>query len=260
MSPYFAALHKRSKMGVHPSQAAIPQSPGSSPAPGHENLALIYQEVLTAITRLRSNRQAATDAGTFRNQMKAAISAAESEATSKGYPLEDTRLATFAVVAFLDESILNSNNPVFADWPRMPLQEELFGGHTAGEIFFQCIDRLLAHSDSPHLADTLEVFALCLLLGYRGRYSLSGQEGMRTVLEAIADKMQRIRGGVRPLSPNWSPPQDAMRPRAYDPWVRRLAFGAVGFLLLALLLFVGFKFTLMSGASGLHSTASITTQ
>ena len=130
--------------------------------------------------------------------MKAAISAAESEATSKGYPVEDTRLATFAVVAFLDESILNSNNPVFADWPRMPLQEELFGGHTAGEIFFQCIDRLLARSDSPHLADTLEVFALCLLLGYRGRYSLSGQEGMRTVLEAMADKMQRIRGGVAP--------------------------------------------------------------
>ena len=247
-------------MGVHPSQAAIPQGPSSTPAPRRENLALIYQELLTAITRLRSNRQMVTDASSFRNQMKAAISATESEATSKGYPAEDTRLATFAVVAFLDESILNSNNPVFADWPRMPLQEELFGGHTAGEIFFQCIDRLLARSDSPRLADTLEVFALCLLLGYRGRYSLSGQEGMHTVLEAIADKMRRIRGAVRPLSPNWSPPQDAVRQRAYDPWARRLAFGALGFLLLALLLFVGFKFTLMSGASGLHSTASITTQ
>ena len=54
------------------------------------------------------------------------------------------RLATFAVVAFLDESILNSNNPLFADWPRMPLQEELFGVHTAGEMFFNCIDRLMA--------------------------------------------------------------------------------------------------------------------
>jgi type VI secretion system protein ImpK len=246
-------------MGVHPSPAAIPQTPNFAPAPGHENLALIYQEVLTAITRLRSNRQAATDAGTFRKQMKAAISAAESEATSQGYPMEDTRLATFAVVAFLDESILNSNNPVFADWPRMPLQEELFGGHTAGEIFFQCIDRLLARSDSPRLADTLEVFALCLLLGYRGRYSLSGQEGVRTVLEAVTDKMRRIRGGVRPLSPNWSPPQDAAPPSAYDPWLRRLAFAGVGLLLLALLLFVSFEFALMLGASGLHSTASITT-
>jgi type VI secretion system protein ImpK len=247
-------------MGAYPPPAAIPQGSRSSPVQGRESLALIYQEVLTAITRLRSNRQAVTDAGTFRSQMKAAISAAESAATRQAYSAEDTRLATFAVVAFLDESILNSNNPVFADWPRMPLQEELFGGHTAGELFFQCIDWLLARSDSPQLADVLEIFALCLLLGYRGRYSVSGQEGIRTVLDAMADKIQRIRGGPRPLSPNWSPPQDAVRQTAYDPWVRRLAFGAVGFLILALLLFVGFKFVLMSGASSLHSAASIVTQ
>jgi type VI secretion system protein ImpK len=104
----------------------------------------------------------------------------------------------------------------------------------------------------------LEVFALCLLLGFRGRYSLSGQEGIGTVLEAIADKTRRIRGGVRPLSPNWLPSQEAVPARAGDPWVRRLAFGAAGFLLLALILFVGFKFSLMSGASSLHSTAFIT--
>jgi type VI secretion system protein ImpK len=247
-------------MGAQPPQGPIPQGSRSATAQERDNLALIFQEILTAIARLRSNRQIVTDASSFRNQMKAAISAAESEATRKGYPAEDIRLATFSSVAFLDESILNSSNPAFADWPRMPLQEELFGGHTAGEIFFQCIDRLLARSDSPHLADVLEIFALCLLLGYRGRYSVSGQEGIRTVLDKIADKMQRIRGGPRPLSPNWLPPQDAVQERAHDPWVRKLAFGAVGFLLLALLLFVGFKLTLMSGASGLHSAASITTQ
>jgi type VI secretion system protein ImpK len=245
-------------MGTYSPPTAIPSRP--APAQGRENLALVYQEVLTAITRLRSNRQAVTDAVTFRNQMKTAISAAEAVAARKEYSAEDARLATFALVAFLDESILNSNNPVFADWPRMPLQEELFGGHVAGEIFFQCIDRLLARSDSPQLADVLEVFALCLLLGYRGRYSLSGQEGIRTVLDAMAEKMQRIRGRGRPLSPNWSPPQDAVRQRAYDPWVRRLAFGAAGFLLLALLLFIGFKLSLLSGVSSLRSAASLVTQ
>ncbi len=237
-------------------QSALPQSPRPLPAQGRENLALIYQEVLTATTRFRSNRQVASDAGVFRNQMKAAIRAAEAAAMASAYPVEDTRLATFAVVAFLDESILNSGNPVFADWPRMPLQEELFGGHTAGEIFFHCIDRLLARGDSPQVADVLEVFALCLELGYRGRYSLSGQEGVRPVLSAMAEKMQRIRGGPGPLSPHWAPPQDAVRTKAYDPWARRLAFGALGFLVLALLLFGGFKLSLMSGASVLHSTAS----
>ena len=247
-------------MGTYPSQAAVPQGARSAPVQGRGNLALIYQEVLTAITRFRSNSKYAADAGTFRNQMKAAISAAESSAAASGYPAEDTRLATFAVVAFLDESILNSNNPVFADWARMPLQAELFGGHTAGEIFFQCIERLLRRSDSPELANLLEVFALCLLLGYRGRYSLSGQEGVGTVLDAITGKIQRIRGGAGLLSPNWSPPPEAVRPSAHDPWARRLIFAAVGVLVLTVLLFVGFKLSLMSGASGLHSAASITTQ
>ncbi len=53
------------------------------------------------------------------------------------------QLATFAAVAFLDESMLNSQNPIFADWLRKPLQEELFGTHIAGETFFQNLQQLL---------------------------------------------------------------------------------------------------------------------
>ncbi len=220
-----------------------------------ENLALIYQEILTAITRLRSNRQSVTDANSFRNQVKGAINAAESEATRRGYVTEDVRLATFAAVAFLDESILNSQNPIFADWPRMPLQEELFGVHVAGEMYFQCVNKLMAKADAPAVADVLEVFALCLALGYRGRFSLSGQEGIRTILSSILEKMQRIRGGPRPLAPSWAAPKDALLRKSYDPWARLLGFSALGCTVLALLLFVLFKLVLVSGVSGLHAFA-----
>jgi type VI secretion system protein ImpK len=233
--------------GVSPTQGA-----------GRTNLPLIYQEILTAITRFRSNRQAVADAASFRNQIKGAITAAEAEASRNGYVTEDVRLATFAVVALLDESILNSNNPIFTDWPRMPLQEELFGVHTAGEMFFSCIDRLMAKSDSPQAADVLEIYALCLLLGYRGRYSISGQEGVRVVASTVTEKLQHLRGGPHPLAPNWAPPQDAVRQQASDPWVRALLFSTMGALLLAILFFVGFKFALISGASGLHLTAPLT--
>lgn len=232
---------------------------GATAAPWlQDNLALIYQEVLTVITRLRSNRRSVPDAAAFRSQIKASINAAETAATRKGYAPEDVRLASFAVVAFLDESILNSNNPIFVDWPRMPLQEELFGGHNAGEIFFQCIDRQMTRRDSPQVADVLEVFALCLLLGYRGKYSLSGQEGARAVLGPLNEKLERIRGKPLALSPNWAPPQDALTRKSYDPWVRALAFGAVGTLLLAILCFGGFKLMLLSGASEIRSMAPIT--
>jgi len=230
------------------------QAGGVSPAQvaGRSNLALIYQEILTAITRFRSNRQAVQDAGSFRAQVKTAIGAAEAEATKKGYAADDVRLATFAVVAFLDESILNSNNPLFTDWPRMPLQEELFGVHQAGEMFFNCIDRLMAKEDSPQSADVLEIYALCLWLGYRGRYSMSGQEAVRSVASTVTEKLQHIRGGPRPLAPNWAPPKDAVQQKSSDPCVKALLIGALGALLIAVVSFGVFKFVLISGASGLR--------
>jgi type VI secretion system protein ImpK len=236
------------------------QQAGVSPVQGagRANLALIYQEILTAITRFRSNRQAVAEAGSFRLQIKSAIGAAEAEATKSGYAADDVRLATFAVVALLDESILNANNAIFSDWPRMPLQEELFGVHTAGEMFFQCIDRLMGKSDSPHAADVLEIYALCLLLGYRGRYSMSGQEGARVVASTVAERLQHLRGGLPPLAPNWAPPRDAVQQKGFDPWVRALLFGTLGALFFAILFFVTFKFALISGASGLHSISALT--
>ena len=48
-----------------------PAAVSPAQAAGRANLALIYQEILTAITRFRSNRQAVQDAGSFRAQIKA---------------------------------------------------------------------------------------------------------------------------------------------------------------------------------------------
>ncbi len=125
--------------------------------------------------RLRANRQAVNDAEAFRAHMRKLIRNSEETAQVRGYPSEDVRLATFAVVAFLDESVLRLQNPVFRDWPRQPMQEELFGGHVAGEIFFQSLQRLLGRDDAPETADVLEVFCLALLLGYRGKYGVGGE-------------------------------------------------------------------------------------
>ena len=106
-------------------------------------MALIFQEAFTVIVRLRANRQRFGDPEVFRSQIRNALKSAETEGTRRGYTIEDMRVGTFAVVAFLDESILNSQNPIFADWQRKPLQEELSGVHVAGEIFYKNVDRLL---------------------------------------------------------------------------------------------------------------------
>ena len=80
-----------------------------------ENLAWVFQEVFTVIERMRSNRQPVPDANAFRHQVREAIKMADQEAKKRGYDGEETKLAIFAVIAFLDESILNLRLPVFAD-------------------------------------------------------------------------------------------------------------------------------------------------
>jgi type VI secretion system protein ImpK len=233
----------------------IPSNPNSAGA-HRENLALIFQEALTAIVRLRSRRQNLTDAESFRHQMKEALMAAALDARNKaGYATEDTRMCTLAVVGFLDESILNASNPIFAQWSGKPLQEELFGTHLAGEAFFQNVELLLARNDSEDLADLLEVHYLCLLLGFAGRYSVAGRGELPAIKAAIADKIRRIRRAPGALSPSWAP-TGALMHSSGDPWGRRLLISAIGCLVLALVLFASFKFSLSSGVSDVRAIAT----
>ncbi|MBZ5724201.1 MAG: DotU family type IV/VI secretion system protein [Acidobacteriia bacterium] len=211
-----------------------------------ENLPLLYQEVLTAIERLRASRQGVSDAQAFRHHTREALKTAAGQALAAGYPSEDVKLATFATVAFLDESVLNSQNPIFADWLRKPLQEELFGTHIAGEVFFQNLQHLLGRNDSADLADLLEVHYLCLLLGFGGRYSAGNRGELSQAMNATAEKIRRIRGRFGPLSPNWVLPGETARIRN-DPWVRRLAIIAVICAALMVLLFVVYKVVLGGG-------------
>ncbi len=229
--------------------------PSSGGARRQENLALVYQEILTAVVRLRTNRQAVSDSEAFRAHMRNALKTAESEGARRGYSPEDVRQAQFAIVGFLDESVLNSNNPAFADWARRPLQEELFGGHFAGEVVFQNLEGLLAKRESSELADVLEVYHLCLLLGYEGRYRISGRESLRPIMDSVGDKIRRIRGASGALSPHWAPPTTAIPVGTGDPLARTFLVMALSCVGLAVVLFVVFKLLLGFGASDLHALA-----
>jgi type VI secretion system protein ImpK len=224
------------------------------------NLALAYQETLTSIVRLKGNRQTVSDAQYFRQQFIGALKLANEDGRTRGYSDESIRDARFAVVAFLDETVLNSRNSVFSDWPRRPLQEELFGVHVGGEAFFQNLERLMRQPDSAHLADVLEVYLLCLTLGYAGKYSVSGSGELMSLKQSLSSRIRRIRGPAHELSPSWKPgPEVQLRPGT-DPWFRPLLYSALACLLLLILLFAFYKYSLQSGASSLpnldHSGAA----
>src|SRR5579864_7894605 len=237
--------------------SAISRPAGAALGRRTDNLAMLFQEALTVVVRLRSNRQAVGDPQVFRGQIATALNAAGLEAGRRGYAPEDIGAATFAIVAFLDESILNSHNPAFGDWVRKPLQQELFGVDVAGEIYFRNVDHLLGRSDSQELADVLEIYQLCLLLGFRGRYSVGSNAELRNTANIITERIHRIRGGSSTvLSPASVPPAEAPLATA-DPWIRRFLWSAVACCTLAVVLFVVFKVSLSSTASELQSVISV---
>ena len=216
-----------------------------------ENLALVFQEILVGSERLRSGRQTVADPSAFRQQVIDALKMADQQARNQGYNSEDIKLAIFAVVAFVDEAVLNTRLPVFADWPRRPLQEELFGHHIAGEVFFKNLQDLLGRSDSQDLADLLEVYLTCLLLGFAGRYSLGDRGELRAITGAAYEKIRRIRGDAGMLSPAWELPAEAPRRAGADPLAKKIGIAAAACFALALILFIAYKVVLGSGLSSL---------
>jgi len=234
-----------------PSRTSVSTSPARRGA-----LAITFQEVFTVAIRVRAKRQMAADAESFRTHVKQLLAVADRDARQAGYDGEYVKLAVYAYIALLDESVLNSNQPMFASWPRQSLQEEVFGDHVAGENFFAHLQDLLARQDSEDLADILEVFQLCMLLGFRGRYATSAEGGTERLLAAVQQKIMRIRGGHGPLSPAWGLPADEVMPTSRDPWLPKLAIIAVGSFVFATVLYVIFRVLLNSEIGDLRTLAS----
>jgi len=234
------------------------------------SLASCYENSLTTILRLAAMaQQAVPNSQGFRTSIRAALKSAMEEAKAYGYSSEINQLAFFAVVALLDESVLKLQSPAFAEWAQRPLQEEMFGHNRAGEVFFEHLRNLLARQDSQETADALEVYALCMLLGFRGQYALSsgstdyfsGQSGgsqgaprrsaeIQTLIRQARDKINRIRGQVA-FMPDGAPLPEVKQTAAIDRWSRGLGIAAISLLLLTILVYGGSLITLISGASGL---------
>jgi len=220
--------------------------------PRNANLAMAFQELFTAVVRLRFNRQSAPNAEVFRSHMRDAYRLAAEDAQAKGYSSEAVQMAGYAVIAFLDESVVGSRNFVFANWSLTPLQKELFP-QVSGETFFRTVGELLAAPDAAETVDILEVYLLAVLLGHRGRYAIGGSDELATTVQNMKQKIARVRGETADLSPGWSIPGEPIAAPPPDP-VRRMCFAAAAAsLAVSVMTFAVCKLWLSSGAGEIHS-------
>ena len=107
----------------------------------------------------------------------------------------------YAIAAFVDEKVMSSAWPHKLTWMGKPLQLEYFGDNLAGEGLFQKLGKLRQSGDR-HI-DALEVYYLCLQLGFEGMYRMRGLEQLQALQvdlrTQIADSRNRV---PRTLSPH----------------------------------------------------------
>jgi type VI secretion system protein ImpK len=228
----------------------LPSDTTAAPAPSgtrRGKLASALDDVFCIGVKLRASRDAsANDAATLRKQVLQLLRTAEQESLVHGYARTDVRAALFAAIVFLDEVVLNTR-PMFGDWARRPLQEEIFGEHVGGEVFFSQLDEQLARADSDDVADVIEVYQLCLLLGFRGRHG-SNEGELAGISTRIARKLERIRGPMIAIAPHWALPVGEAIPQRVDPLAVKLQRAAIAAVVITLVLYATFALLLSSGS------------
>jgi type VI secretion system protein ImpK len=142
----------------------------------------------------------------FRARLHQLFRSAEEKSKTAGIAQDGFADARYAVTAFLDEMIINSRWAHKEQWTSRPLQYEFVGDFNAGEGFFRRLETI--RSSMPLNADLLEVFALCLILGFEGQYKLQDREKLRGLLEDVTREIQARRGDVPALSPHAKRPEE----------------------------------------------------
>ena len=155
-------------------------------------------------------------------------------------------VAKFALASFVDETVLTNNFHLKEEWEKNPLQLEYFGEQLAGNKFFEKLAAMLKQIDVT--ADAVEVYYVCMLLGFKGRYAVYEKDKLLAIMQQTANALVKA-GKIRPveLSPLWladdqpEPPKERKMPA----WAKVAAFGGLGFaFIIYLVMFVVTSFFL----------------
>ncbi|UCF63198.1 MAG: type IVB secretion system protein IcmH/DotU [bacterium] len=125
----------------------------------------------------------------------------EHQAKKNNYDSADIQKVKFALVAFIDETIIASQWNEKQNWLSNPLQLQLYNRFDAGEEFFQRLEELRGRIHFN--AEVLEIFYLCLVLGFKGKYGIVEQEKLRIIIDEVYQDIQlSMDKATRLLSPN----------------------------------------------------------
>ncbi len=143
------------------------------------------------------------------------------------------QVAKFALAAFVDETVLTNNFPLRDEWEKNPLQLEYFGEQLAGNKFFEKLNAMIKQIEQT--ADAVEIYYVCMLLGFKGRYGVYEQEKLLSIMQNTANALVKA-GKIKPveLSPHWLANDQPKPPekRGMPVWAKISAFSGLGLALI----------------------------
>uniref|UniRef100_UPI0018E05473 type IVB secretion system protein IcmH/DotU n=1 Tax=Azohydromonas aeria TaxID=2590212 RepID=UPI0018E05473 len=237
--------------GPLPASASASTAPARTPRAGVELQRLVAgvnpllgaaSVLLALVAQLRASSTHA-DPDALREQLLAHMADFEAQAAASGVARPRVTAARYLLCSFLDEAIAATPWGQGC-WEARTLlgefHEERWGGHKAFELLEKLGENPAAN------AEVLELFYVCLALGFEGRWR--GQPDARARLDAIAERVLRsVRpaaataqppgGGARSLSLRWQGVSAPQRPGLHLPPLWSVAVLAGALVLAALLAF-----------------------
>ena len=212
----------------------------SAPATAHPLMAPMYwacTDLLGTIPDLVSARGSLPMPAALRSTVEQQLSTMMDRARSAGILPEDIVEAQYAIVALIDELLARVHGwPGQAEWRTRPLQLIRFNENTAGENFYR---RLSMLEGQPHRVHVLQIYFLCMAVGFQGRYAVTGGEGLAPIYDRVGARVAQA-SGPDAISPHGEPKEGRGILQFEAPLVRL----GLGFFVVALLVFIVFRVVL----------------
>lgn len=205
-------------------------------------------ECFSGIARLRELEGNSASPQTIHAQMSELVGALRTRGARHGLPEKDINDIMYAIAAFVDEVALRAPDNVRNYWIDRPLQLQLFGENSAGEGFFSRVQSLVR--DGRRI-DVLQVYHLCLLLGFQGKYACPGGDvELLRIMDVVRAQIEREQEVPEEISPSGDPPDEPLVRKANS---NMLLWVSLGILALALAGFVGLRLSFNRLVSDLAS-------
>jgi type VI secretion system protein ImpK len=228
---------------IVPSRSGSSRGDGAARPEATPRLANAFEPLLLLCLRL-GNDEPFGEPGPLRRRLHGLLDRARREARAADADDAAVRAAAYAAVALVDETVQRSDWGQKDEWLARPLQRELFGRFDAGEEFFATLDRLRAAlSDN---AGVLEVYYLCLTVGFEGRYRMEGDEARQRLIDAVFDDLDAAGRVPRMLPAGHAPDRGSAEPVRSS--ARSFWIGAAAAVFLAALLYAGMSLRVSSAA------------